>query len=413
MPGIQPPEATAAVDEAAADSVQQAATNGSTSGSTGGSSSGRRRPGRLAPVVGKARKALGDALAQAGYPRHVLVACSGGPDSLALAAVAAYFARRGHVDGHPVTVGAAVVDHQLQEGSAEVAAKTAETLEELGLSPVEIRTVTVAGTGMGPEAAAREARHAALEAAAAGQDAAAILLGHTLDDQAEQVLLGLARGSGTRSLAGMRPARQGTGDSALLRPFLGLRRADTEEICEVEELQPWHDPTNRDPSYARSRTRVEVLPHLEEKLGPGVAESLARTASILQLDADYLEDVAEATFASLVERNGPELSLPEEALRALPPAIRYRVIAKAAADVGGQQPSYQRLLAAEALLRRHGSAGPVELPGGVSAYRLSLAQLAGAEAADGPAAGGKAKPVPREAARCGKLVLRPQKPPAK
>jgi tRNA(Ile)-lysidine synthase len=409
LPRSQPPEATAAVDEPAADSIQRAATGGS----TGGSRSGRRRPGRLAPVVGKARKALGDALAQAGYPGHVLVACSGGPDSLALAAVAAYFARRGHVDGHPVTVGAAVVDHQLQERSAEVAARTAETLEELGLSPVEIRTVTVAGAGMGPEAAAREARHAALEAAAADQGAAAILLGHTLDDQAEQVLLGLARGSGTRSLAGMRPARQGTGNSALLRPFLGLRRADTEEICEVEELQPWHDPTNRDPSYARSRTRVEVLPHLEEKLGPGVAESLARTASILQLDADYLEDVAEATFASMVERNGPELSLPEEALRALPPAIRYRVIAKAAADVGGQQPSYQRLLAAEALLRRHGSAGPVELPGGVSAYRLSLAQLAGAEAADGPAAGGKAKPVPREAARCGKLVLRPQKPPAK
>ena len=375
---------------------------------SGGFSSGRRRPGRLAPVVGTARKALGDALAHAGYPRHVLVACSGGPDSLALAAVAAYFARRGHVDGHLVTVGAAVVDHQLQEGSAQVAARTAEMLQELGLSPVEVRPVTVDGTGMGPEAAAREARHAALEAAAASQGAAAILLGHTLDDQAEQVLLGLARGSGTRSLAGMRPAR-----GALLRPFLGLRRADAEEICEVEELEPWHDPTNSDPSYARSRTRVEVLPHLEAKLGPGVAESLARTASILQLDADYLEDVAEATFASLVERNGPEVSLPEEALRALPPAIRYRVIAKAAADVGGQQPSYQRLLAAEALLRRQGSAGPVELPGGVSAYRLSLAQLAGAEAADSPAAGGKAKPVPREAARCGKLVLRPQKPPAK
>jgi tRNA(Ile)-lysidine synthase len=372
----------------------------------GGFQSGRRRPGRLAPVVGTARKALGDALARAGYPRHILVACSGGPDSLALAAVAAYFARRGHVDGHPVTVGAVVVDHQLQDGSAGVAARTAATLKELGLSPVEIRTVTVAGAGMGPEAAARDARHAALEAAAEAQGAGAILLGHTLDDQAEQVLLGLARGSGTRSLAGMRPAR-----GNLLRPFLGLRRADTEEICAVEELEPWHDPTNADPAFARSRTRVEVLPHLEEKLGPGVAESLARTASILQLDADYLEDVAEAMFASLAERNGTEVSLPEEALRTLAPAIRYRVIAKAAADVGGQQPSYQRLLAAEALLRRQGSAGPVELPGGVSVYRLSLAQLEGLPPAGGPAAGDKGTPVPREAARCGKLVFRPQKPP--
>ena len=349
-----------------------------------------------------------NALAGAGYPHHVLVACSGGPDSLALAAVAAYFARRGHVDGHPVTVGAVVVDHQLQEGSGQVAAHTAEVLQNLGLAPVEIRTVTVAGTGMGPEAAARDARHEALEAAAAGQGAEAILLGHTLDDQAEQVLLGLARGSGTRSLAGMRPAR-----GILLRPFLGLRRADTEEICEVEELDPWHDPTNTDPSFARSRTRTEVLPHLEEKLGPGVAESLARTASILQLDADYLEDVAEATFASLAERNGPEVSLPEEALRALAPAIRFRVIAKAAADVGGQQPSYKRLLAAEALLRRQGSAGPVELPGGVSAYRLSLAQLDASPAAGWPAGSDNPGSVPREGPRCGKLVFRPQKPPTK
>ncbi len=362
-------------------------------------SSGRRRPGRLAPVVGTARKMLQDALAGAGYPDRVLVACSGGPDSLALAAVAAYFARRGHVDGHPVSVGAVVVDHQLQPGSAGVAATTARTLEDLGLSPVQIRTVDVASTGVGPEAAARDARHAALEAAADEAGAAAILLGHTLDDQAEQVLLGLARGSGTRSLAGMRPSR-----GRLLRPFLGLRREDTLEICRVEGLEPWHDPSNADPVYARSRTRVEVLPLLEDKLGPGVAESLARTAAILQLDADYLEDVANDTFDRLRQQNGDEISLPEAELGDLAPAVRFRVIAKAAAAVGGQQPSYQRLLAAEALLRRQGSAGPVELPGAVSVYRLSLAQLLAA----GPTA---AAGVPREAARCGKLVFRPQQPP--
>ena len=361
-------------------------------------SSGRRRPGRLAPVVGTARKMLQDALAGAGYPDRVLVACSGGPDSLALAAVAAYFARRGHVDGHPVSIGAVVVDHQLQPGSAGVAATTARTLEDLGLSPVQIRTVDVASTGVGPEAAARDARHAALEAAADEAGAGAILLGHTLDDQAEQVLLGLARGSGTRSLAGMRPSR-----GRLLRPFLGLRRADTLEICRAEGLEPWHDPSNTDPVYARSRTRVEVLPLLEDKLGPGVAESLARTAAILQLDADYLEDVANDTFDRLRQQTGDEISLPEAELRDLAPAVRFRVIAKAAAAVGGQQPSYQRLLAAEALLRRQGSAGPVELPGGVSVYRLSLAQLLAAE----PSAAG----VPREAARCGKLVFRPQQPP--
>jgi tRNA(Ile)-lysidine synthase len=343
---------------------------------------------------------LQDALAGAGYPERVLVACSGGPDSLALAAVAAYFARRGHVDGHPVSVGAVVVDHQLQPGSADIAATAARTLEDLELSPVQIRTVDVASTGAGPEAAARDARHAALDSAAEEAGAGVILLGHTLDDQAEQVLLGLARGSGTRSLAGMRPSR-----GRLLRPFLGLRRAETLEICRVEGLDPWHDPSNTDPAYARSRARVEVLPLLEEKLGPGVAESLARTASILQLDADYLEDVANDTFDRLRRQDGEAISLPEAELRDLAPAVRFRVIAKAAAAVGGQQPSYQRLLAAEALLRRQGSAGPVELPGAVSVYRLSLSQLT----AEQPSAAG----VPREAARCGKLVFRPQQPPRK
>jgi tRNA(Ile)-lysidine synthase len=319
-----------------------------------------------------------------------------------LAAVAAYFARRGHVEGHAVSVGAVVVDHQLQPGSADVAAKTAATLEELGLSPVIVRTVDVATTGVGPEAAARDARHAALESVADDVGAGAILLGHTLDDQAEQVLLGLARGSGTRSLAGMRPVRD-----RLLRPFLGLRRAETLEICEVEGLEPWHDPSNVDPAFARSRTRLEVLPLLEEKLGPGVAESLARTASILQLDADYLEDVANASYEALAERSGAEVTLPEEELRGLAPAIRYRVIAKAAAAVGGQQPSYQRLLAAEALLRRKGSAGPVELPGGVSVYRLSLAQILAEDQLNREAGG---RPVPREGTRCGKLVFRSHKP---
>jgi tRNA(Ile)-lysidine synthase len=348
---------------------------------------------------------LQDALAAAGYPERVLVACSGGPDSLALAAVASYFGRRGHVDGHPVTVGAVVIDHQLQPGSADVAAATAGVLRELGLRPVEVRAVDVASAGVGPEAAARDARHAALEAVADDVGADVILLGHTLDDQAEQVLLGLARGSGTRSLAGMRPVR-----GRLLRPFLGLRRAETLEICEVEGLEPWHDPSNADPAYARSRTRTEVLPLLEEKLGPGVAESLARTASILQLDADFLEEVANNTFDQLAERSGTTISLPEAELGELAPAIRFRVIAKAAAAVGGQQPSYQRLLAAEALLRRKGSAGPVELPGGVSAYRLSLAQILAEEQRSREAGGPQ---VPREAARCGKLVFRSHKPPQK
>ncbi|MBP3035758.1 tRNA lysidine(34) synthetase TilS [Arthrobacter sp. zg-ZUI100] len=341
------------------------------------SGAGRPRK-RLNPTLGKARNLLREALNDAGLvPRGtaeapaplLLVACSGGPDSLALAAAASFFARRGDY-----RVGAVVVDHALQPGSADVAAAAAAKLKSMGLDPVQVRTVTVPATGMGPEAAARTVRYAALDAAIEETGAAAVLLGHTLDDQAEQVLLGLARGSGTRSLAGMRPVR-----GKYLRPLLALRRSETEEICESEALDPWFDPTNADPAFARSRVRAEVLPFLEEKLGPGIAEALFRSSRILANDADYLDTVSAETYARLRVVNDAGSSaaagdpdtilLPEAALRELAPAVRQRVLALAAVELGAAQPSYERLRSVEALLRRVGSAGPVELVGKVSVYR--------------------------------------------
>ncbi|MBG6183542.1 tRNA(Ile)-lysidine synthase [Arthrobacter sp. CAN_A214] len=337
-----------------------------------------RRP-RLAPVVGVARKhfesALGDLLAAPAAPpsNHdgttpqalpqtlplILVACSGGPDSLALAAVAVHFARIGRC-----RVGAVVVDHGLQDGSAAIALRAAEQLEELGLHPVEVRAATVHSSGMGPEAAARTARYAVLDDVAASLGARSVLLGHTLDDQAEQVLLGLARGSGTRSLAGM-PVRRGT----YRRPFLELRRADTEDICGFYGLRPWLDPANSDASFARSRVRATVLPLLEDQLGPGIARALFRTSRILAQDADYLEQVSADTYAVLRTEHDGGVLLPEDDLRALPPSLRQRVLALAAVDVGGVQPSFERLRAAESLLERRGSAGPVQLGGHVSVSR--------------------------------------------
>ncbi|WP_281274925.1 ATP-binding protein, partial [Cellulomonas biazotea] len=175
-------------------------------------------------------------------------------------------------------------------GSAEVAARAAATCRDLGLDPVLVERVDVVGPG-GPEAAARTARYAALAHAADTVGAAAVLLGHTLDDQAETVLLGLARGSGARSLAGM-PASRGL----LRRPLLGLRRADTLGACAAEGLDPWHDPTNvgahDDAAPLRSRVRDRVLPVLERELGPGVAPALARTADQLREDADALDTLA-------------------------------------------------------------------------------------------------------------------------
>ena len=345
------------------------------SGMTGAGAPSRPAPRvrkRLLPTLGDARNSIRDALRDAGLapggnePPLILVACSGGPDSLALAEAASFFARRGDY-----RVGAVVVDHGLQEGSAAVADGARQKLEAMGLAPVLVRQVTVPSSGMGPEAAARTVRYAALDAAVEELGADAVLLGHTLDDQAEQVLLGLMRGSGTRSLAGM-PAVRGK----YLRPFLGLRREATLEICEHAGLDPWHDPSNRDSAYARSRVRTEVLPYLEEKLGPGIAEALFRSSRILSADADYLEETAAHTFEEM-RREPPagsgsgaaELLLPEGQLRDLPPALRHRVLALAALALGGAQPSYERLAAVESLLRRTGSAGPVQLVGKVSVYR--------------------------------------------
>lgn len=339
----------------------------------------RRSRQRLNPALGTARNLVREALEGAGLPPRrdplalVLVACSGGPDSLALAEAAAFLARRGDY-----RVGAVVVDHGLQEGSAAVAEEARQKLLRMGLEPVQVRAVQVPTAGMGPEAAARSVRYEALDAAVAELGAEAVLLGHTLDDQAEQVLLGLARGSGTRSLAGM-PARRGP----YLRPFLSLRREQTMAICEAEALEPWHDPSNSDTSLARSRVRTEVLPFLEEKLGPGIAEALFRSSRILAADADYLETVSAETYAGLrgVETDSqdspapvpagfqPGILLPEAALRELPAAVRQRVLALAAVELGGAQPSYERLAAVDSLLRRQGSAGPVELVGKVSVFR--------------------------------------------
>ena len=207
----------------------------------------------------------------------LLVGCSGGADSLSLTVAAA--AIRG-VGG----VRAVVVDHRLQDGSGERAAATVALLAERGISG-RVETVDVTGAG-GIEAAARRARRTALRAARPRPDSP-ILLGHTLDDQAETVLLGLGRGSGARSIAGMR-----TWDAPWLRPLLSLRRGVTRAACAELELPVWDDPHNVDPRFTRVRLRHEVLPLLEDVLSGGVADALARTAAQLREDADALDAVA-------------------------------------------------------------------------------------------------------------------------
>ncbi|NAZ76168.1 tRNA lysidine(34) synthetase TilS [Kineococcus sp. T13] len=281
----------------------------------------------------------------------VLVACSGGADSLALAAATAFEAPRARL-----RAGAVTVDHGLHERSADVAAGAAAACRALGLDPVRVHRVAVGRTG-GPEAAARTARHEALERAAAATGAVAVLLAHTLDDQAETVLLGLARGSGTRSLAGM-PAVRGH----LRRPLLGLERATVRAACPPGA---WEDPANADRRLARARVRHDVLPLLEERLGPGVARALARTARAARDDADALDALAAA--GDPFEGGRAQVG----ALLAAPAALRRRWLRRAALAAGCPAGALGagHVDALDALLLDWRGQGALALPGGASALR--------------------------------------------
>ena len=243
--------------------------------------------------------------------QRVIVGVSGGADSLALAAGAAWCSRRLEEPG-ALPVSAIVVDHGLQEGSAAIAARAADQVVSLGV-PAQVVQVEVAARGNGPEADARVARYRAL---LSDRDAV-VLVGHTLDDQAETVLLGLARGSGTRSLAGM-AERQGR----LLRPLLGVRRSETEAACREAGLEWWSDPHNADPTYSRSRVRA-ALTTLGDALGPGLADSLARTAGLCRADADLLDTLAAHVLLSALQPDG---LLSTEPLEATDRALRDRAL---------------------------------------------------------------------------------------
>ncbi|MGY0060394.1 tRNA lysidine(34) synthetase TilS [Streptomyces sp. LZ34] len=276
-----------------------------------------------------------------GAARLVLVACSGGADSMALASALAFEAPK-----LGVRAGGVTVDHGLQDGSEVRAAEVAERLRLLGLEPVESIAVSVGRDG-GPEAAARDARYAALDAAAERHGAVAVLLGHTRDDQAETVLLGLARGSGIRSLSGM--AQVSGAGGRYRRPFLRLDRQTVRRACLAQSLPVWDDPHNVDPAYTRSRVRHEALPILEKALGKGVVEALARTAQLSRDDADALDAWAARAEAEVrtdvrpagaAPAGGETLTEPDAVeldavgLHALPPAVRRRVLRRAAIAAG-------------------------------------------------------------------------------
>jgi len=287
----------------------------------------------------------------------VLVAVSGGADSLALASAVLTEAKQSAITPIAVTI-----DHQLQSGSGAQAEKVEKQLKEMGYGKVIVKKVVVT-TESGLEAGARDARYQALSACAAQEKATKVFLGHTRDDQAETVLLGLARGSGTRSLSGM-----AIENGIYLRPLLHITRVETVAACKELGIEPWNDPHNGNTEFSRIRVRTEVLPVMEEKLGPGIAAALARSAGILRDDADALDEIAQSEISASDLAN-----LDCEHLSTLVRAIRSRVLRAALYAAGAPSGSItaDHLAAVEALVTSWRGQGQVSLPGGVKVERIS------------------------------------------
>ncbi len=309
----------------------------------------------LSPAIAEIRLAVRAALAEVPEGSTVIVALSGGADSLALAVATAFEAPKRSLRAASVTV-----DHGLQDGSAEVAANAARIAQMLGLDARVLR-VAVSGEG-GPEAAAREARYRVLREAASGARASTVLLGHTLDDQAETVLLGLARGSGAASLQGMAPVREDEDGVKWVRPLLGVRRETTRAFCAASDLTPWDDPHNLDDRYARVRVRERVLPVLEAELGPGIADALARTAEQLREDAEAFDEMIHETIEDIVEHAEAGISVSVAALAANPAALRNRIIRLVVDSEFGVSLTRAQTIEVARLVTDWSGQGPIDLP---------------------------------------------------
>jgi tRNA(Ile)-lysidine synthase len=319
----------------------------------------------LAPPVAATRTAVRDCFRDQLRDRRrgdlVLVACSGGADSVALARATAFVALR-----EGLRAGLVTIDHGLQPGSRDRAEHLVSWANAVGFTPALAVTIDVSATGEGPEAAARDARYAALAQVAEQHGAAAVLLGHTRDDQAETVLLALARGAGPRGLAGM-PSRRIIAGAAFLRPFLSIARTETLAACTAQDEAVWDDPHNHDPKFTRVRVR-EAMSTLVEVLGADVVANLARTAGLLASDVTALDDIAEHATVDVTTADG---ALVCAGLAALPPAVRTRVLRSFALGLGapGGSLASTHVSALDALVVSWHGQGAVALPGGIQVAR--------------------------------------------
>lgn len=307
-----------------------------------------QRP-RLTPPVANARRAIRVAFSnpELTETKKVLLAVSGGPDSIALANACAFELPKLGIEIH-----AAIIDHDLQPGSAEVALKAQQTLESLAIKARVVR-IKVTKRGEGLEAAARTARYSALEKVRLELGADLILLGHNQDDQAESVLLGLTRGSGLKSIAGMKVL-----DGHYLRPLLGISKADLRQACLDAGLEFWDDPHNLDDAFTRVKIR-RLLNDLDQDLGPGLQAALARTAELASEADEVICAEAEKLLAIAQTSRGLSTSLLADALA----ATRRKALLIWLQQAGAKTPSRAQVLAVEGLITNWHGQKPLKLSG--------------------------------------------------
>ena len=307
-------------------------------------------------MITQARLAVRQTLAALSPGDGVVVAVSGGADSLLLAY--SLFLEREEL---ALSIHAVVIDHQLQEDSGAIALQTKRALEKLGIESITIIPVEVEKRD-GIEADARRARYQALVEFARKVSATRIFLGHNQDDLAESVLLGLTQGSGTKSLAAMR-----VDDGLYVRPFLALEREVIRQACQEAKLDYWNDPHNEDERFTRVKIRKKILPLLESEIGPGITEALARSARIFREDSDALDALAEEIYTTLPDPTAMEIGV----LEGLPIALRKRVIRRALASLGATRINAEQLGWVDALVSQWHGQREVALPAGVTARRES------------------------------------------
>ena len=287
---------------------------------------------------------------------NILVACSGGADSLALAWTSQVVTKR-----IGLNLIAVIIDHQLIKESTQVAQDAKKKCEDFGIEKVVIKQIEVKDDKDGLEAAARKARYEAFEELVNEFNAKAVLLAHTQDNQAETMLMRLTRGSGAKSLSAMKEV-----SGKYLRPFLHIRKQVLVDALEKENISYWQDPANTNYKFLRAKVRHELMPKLIEVLGDSAIDSLDRTSGLLKEDNEALESIALESY----EKLNKELKVQE--LEKLPTAIRKRVI-KIAALNSGVTPgpfSFEHIEAIDALVTNWRGQGNVDLPGFIQASRV-------------------------------------------